>query len=187
MRSNFSYYSCIRALAPILALWATNVAAVECRHLVNTVENAPVSTPAAHFTVISPLLVRHETTGLTWMRCPVGQIWSNITERCANSAETFTWRGAMNYAQEANSEVFEGHADWRVPNIKELASIAESSCHNPSVNDAVFSGSAAGDTWTSSVVAGQDSRAWAIHFSQGANRAELKDQLKQLRLVRGGL
>lgn len=48
---------------------------------------------------------------------------------------TFTWAGALNSASELK---FAGHADWRLPNIKELQSIIEDHCTAPALNADVF-------------------------------------------------
>ena len=57
-------------------------------------------------------------TGLMWKKCAEGL--SGAT--CIGTAQLYNWPGAFNQAE---SSTFAGHADWRLPNIKELSSLIE--------------------------------------------------------------
>lgn len=69
-------------------------------------------------------------TGLIWSRCVHGQGWSEETRTCEGQTRLLNWKVAMEAAT----------GDWRVPNIKELGSIVEHACANPSLNLSVFTG-----------------------------------------------
>ena len=87
-------------------------------------------------------------TGLQWKRCSEGQIW--MGSFCDRTATTHSWQGALNLADGAT---YAGKDDWRLPNVKELASIIEEACYYPAFNETVFPDTPGADVWTSSSVA----------------------------------
>src|ERR1035437_5992644 len=73
--------------------------------------------------------VTDPTTGLTWMRCAVGQTWDGST--CTGTtAYAYTWNQA--YALMGRM-TFAGHGDWRLPNIRELQTIVDWSVYSPAM------------------------------------------------------
>ena len=58
--------------------------------------------------------------GLVWMRCSFGQTW--LDETCTGDASELTWQQAL---QAAHGYEYAAQAGWRVPNMKELASLTE--------------------------------------------------------------
>jgi len=59
-----------------------------------------------------------KVTGLTWMRCSVGQTWNATTKQCDGNATTFTWDEAIK--QTSN---FADYSNWVLPSISELSSL----------------------------------------------------------------
>ena len=91
----------------------------------------PETTPSTAFSVVDEGIVRHETTGLEWRRCPEGMSWVANSQWCDGVAsEDLTWGEALQVAADADG--------WRVPNIKELRSIIERCRVDPAINDMVF-------------------------------------------------
>jgi hypothetical protein len=129
----------------------------------------------------------HLKTGLTWMRCTLGQTWNAAGKTCVGSASGYTWGAAL---QAARGYVFAGHGDWRVPNVKELTSIVEARCFSPALNETVFPASssfASSCVWSSSSYAGYAGYAWYESFGETTNVNYLgKGSINQVRLVRGG-
>ncbi|POC39962.1 hypothetical protein CRN55_06740 [Vibrio vulnificus] len=85
--------------------------------------------------------VTDKQTGLTWMRCAVGQQWNQAQERCEGEAQLENWQSALQTAQAVDDENanhalfnFAGKRGWRMANIKELVSLTEAACHSPSLN-----------------------------------------------------
>lgn len=110
--------------------------------------NSVIATaPANRFTDNGDGTVTDKVTDLQWKRCSEGQTWSGNT--CTGSAATYavyTWQAVL---QLADSASYAGHNDWRLPNIKELASIIELACYDPAIDLSVFPATDSGSWWTS--------------------------------------
>lgn len=101
--------------------------------------------------------VTDTATGLVWRRCSEGQTWSGTT--CTGSASTFTHPLALSHAA--------SQAGWRLPNVKELASIVSLDRVSPSIDSAAFPSTASSYYWTSSPYVGNAGNAWGVNFSDG--------------------
>ncbi|AOW13284.1 hypothetical protein LPB72_09500 [Hydrogenophaga crassostreae] len=96
-------------------------------------------------------------TGLTWRRCLEGQFWTG--SNCIGAATPFTHVNALH----------RGHniAGWRLPNIKELSSLADRSRQIPALDPDAFPGLGGGvDTWSSTPVPGTANAAY-VGFAVG--------------------
>lgn len=120
-------------------------------------------------------------TGLTWMRCALGQAWNGSS--CTGSPQMYSWQTAL---QTANSKVFAGQSDWRLPNKQELQSLVENRCYDPTINLTIFPNTISSQTWSSSLYIGQNSYAWLVNFSNGHSSNDSKSNVYLVRLVRGG-
>ena len=127
--------------------------------------------------------VTDSVTGLTWQQ--------------DDDAVVKTWEEALNYCE--SLELPTGQTDWRLPNIKELRSIVDTTVHGPAINLTFFPNTNFGDYWSSThgwtyshhgggyVPAG----AWSISFSIAdendgyVNRAPTTSNT-YARCVRGG-
>ncbi len=80
--------------------------------------------------------VKDLNTGLIWSLCTIGQNWDSATQNCIGEVTTFaTWGEAL---VATSTYSLDSQTDWRVPNIKELESIVDRGCSNPSINTSVF-------------------------------------------------
>jgi hypothetical protein len=140
------------------------------------------TTPDARFTIGNDGTATHRPTGLTWMRCSLGQTWDGKT--CIGEAAGFTWGAAL---QAANRQSFAGRTDWRLPNKNELASIVEEACSAPAINEKVFPATPPAFFWSSSPYAGLAQGAWSVDFAFGPVNASVKTGSLNVRLVRGGM
>lgn len=120
-------------------------------------------------------------TGLTWMRCSVGQTWDGST--CIGSPQTYSWKYAL---ETAESTVFADKSDWRLPNQKELQSLIENRCFNPAINLTAFPNTGSDWFWSSSPNAISSYNAWVVKFSDGYDGYGFKSAGYAVRLVRGG-
>lgn len=143
--------------------------------------NIPATAPASRFTDNGDGTVTDQTTGLQWQRCSQGQAWSNGT--CAGTATGHTWQAALQLAEAAS---YAGRSNWRLPNIKELASIVEQACVSPAIDLAVFPGTSSSVFWSSSPYANYTAYAWFVVFRNGTGGYDGKSHGLQVRLVRGG-
>lgn len=125
---------------------------------------------------IEPGFVIHSTTGLAWARCVVGQEWNNDDESCDGLPVRLTWQDALklSYTYE-----LEQRTDWRLPNIKELASIVERNCVAPSANLTIFPNTPdKNNFWSSSpnTAADKKNEAWSVSSSNGNLESKLKNE-----------
>jgi hypothetical protein len=144
----------------------------------------PLSTPTTRFEDNGDGTVTDTQSKLMWMRCATGQTWARGT--CAGSAAQLTWQAAREAAQAVNKEGRFSYGDWRVPQVTELASIAERQCKNPRINLAIFPDTPAEPFWTASTRKGAGSEGFAFVLGFGADgvRYEGKEEKHVVRLVR---
>jgi hypothetical protein len=139
------------------------------------------STPDSEFMLNADNTIVHRRTGLMWQRCVHGLSGEDCNQ---GGASLVDWEGALVLA---SSDQFAGYADWRLPNVKELASLIEDTCFDPSINTFVFPNTPADFTWTSSIyVARFSAGAWVVNFFSGGGTsiAERQGAAHPLRLVR---
>ncbi|RDV24339.1 DUF1566 domain-containing protein [Alteromonas aestuariivivens] len=157
----------------VLLLCSLGVAAQTC------LPDSPETTATDSLTDLSGGEVWHVATGLVWQRCALGQIWNGAT--CLGEAEKYTWQEALELAQQASHDDLKG---WRLPNIKELASITERACVRPSINAEWFPQTPEDDFWSSTPSATDPERAWVVAFFNASHSLKQKDRYVYVRLVR---
>ena len=112
-------------------------------------------------------------TGLTWMRCALGQTWENGT--CTGDATTYTWEQAK-----ALTLIYAGQSDWRLPKIRELKSIVDYSRSYPAIDGIVYPATPSKWFWSGSQLP------WVVHFGFGTHYAVASSESSHVRLVRNG-
>ena len=117
-------------------------------------------------------------SGLVWRRCAEGQAWSSGT--CSGTASSFTWAEALQRGRAAGS-------GWRVPNIKELASLVDEGRAEPAIDKLRFPATPAAWFWTSTPDASDAAYTWYVHFGTGySGHHGFRLDRHALRLVRSG-
>ena len=121
-----------------------------------------------------------------WMRCSSGQ--QRQDQRCVGAADLFGWADARRHADKVNRDGAAFFNDWRVPALRELATITDHGCENPRTNLAVFPGTPAAPYWSSTARPGENAGERVLALSFGADGVMLarKDERFHLRLVRTG-
>lgn len=138
----FFYFNVTSLIALLSVLFSPFVAA-QTTCLDNKANDKVIATtPSSEFSIHhSDGTVTQRSTGLMWMRCAKGQTWNKtgLNEgTCTGKAEMLRWIDMMNSIDEFNKTGWAGYNDWRVPNIKELASILEEQCYDPYINIKLF-------------------------------------------------
>lgn len=161
-----------RILLSIFLLANTSYAQQDCQDYI------PNHWQDSRYTDNSDGTVLDKTTNLIWKKCAEGLSGND----CATgSVTTHTWQQAL---QLANSHTFAAKSDWRLPNIKELESLAALNCHNPSINTTLFPNTPAGNFWSSSPVSGGSGGAWRLSFGHGDVNNDYPNFSNTVRLVR---
>ncbi len=138
------------------------------------------STPVSRFTNNNDGTITDSISGLTWKRCSEG-LSGTLCE--SGTPATFTWQEAL---QAGTASTFAGKKDWRLPNIKELASIVERQCTMPAINEIVFPATPTMSFWSSTPYDANPGFAWNIYFPYGISDGNSKEYKFFVRLVRGG-
>ena len=146
----------------------------------------PEATPTTRFILDDSNGTALDTqTQLMWSRCLYGQVWSQASNSCTGLEVGYNWKDALDVA---NSVTFAGHSDWRLPNTKELFSIAETRCYHPALNIDVFKNAGSNLLWTSSPyltnAPSKGQNAVTVNFYYGSTSNRPKRDLRNVRLVR---
>ena len=119
-------------------------------------------------------LVTDSKTGLTWQRCSAGQSFAAGT--CSGSANTYTHEEALAYAKTQTG--------WRLPSVKELSSLVDSSVIGPAISGTAFPATPTFSAWASSPYASDAASAWIVNFTDGSVSASARSNSHHVRLVR---
>jgi hypothetical protein len=154
--------------------------------------------PTDRFTVNGDGTVSDADTGLMWKQCPEGLSGASCDTPIGGglidyAALAHTWQEALAQVGSVNASADAAvnpgnHGDWRLPNVKELATIVERACHNPALNLAVFPGDYKDRTvdtqdgrtdirfWSSSPSITQGNKAWAVQIYAGGDSRVVKTE-----------
>jgi len=144
------------------------------------------SLPSARFKDNGDGTVTDLDSKLMWMRCSTGAQWAG--SRCVGAAGTYDWAAAVQQADKLNREGSAFFNDWRVPALRELATITDRGCRNPRTSLAVFPATPAAPFWSSTMRPGEAAgeRVLALNFGDGGVMLARKDERFHLRFVRTG-
>ncbi len=95
-----------------------------------------MSSPTSRFEDAGDGTVTDKQSKLMWMRCSIGQSWTQGT--CAGQSALLNWAEAEQAAKGVNKKGQFFYSDWRLPQLPELASIAERQCKSPRINLEIF-------------------------------------------------
>jgi hypothetical protein len=105
-------------------------------------------------------------SGLIWQRCAVGTNWSSSAKQCDGQLRGLTQSEAVAAARRAGP-------GWRVPNVKELASLRLSTCKGLKIDTRVFPNVNSSDLgegasfWTSTPAISSDTF-YYLNFTDGS-------------------
>lgn len=110
-------------------------------------------------------------TGLVWTTDPKTPGPGNpVPAGCAPAGTAVAWQQALSHVACLNASSFQGSSSWRLPNRKELRSLADYSTSAPAIaGEHPFTGLGTGDTfWTSTTDASAPARAWVVSLVDGS-------------------
>ncbi len=147
-------------------------------------ENMASTAPTSRFQKHDDGTVTDRETGLMWRACVEGVKGKNCDK---GKALELSWAGALDYVPSLNNdEGFAGYKDWRVPSIRELATLVELQCARPAINLEIFPNTSPAHAWSSSPYHFYTHYSWYVDFDSGQLNTTERVKPKQLRLVRGG-
>ncbi len=127
-----------------------------------------------------------------------GLMWEKLSHdgTVHDEHNTYTWTNVFAHVATLNRTNFAGHADWRLPNVRELLSIVTYQNLIPTVTPAFdnrcssgcdvtrCSCTFSGDTWTSTSETASPSRQWFVDFQDAQVGAGLEGGTGPARAVR---
>jgi len=87
-----------------------------------------------------------------------GLMWQKNT-----APGTYNWQNALKYCEDLSLSEYD---DWRLPNVRELQSIVDYGCVDPSIDTTVF-GAVLGIYWSSTSDVRFPDGAWLVNFGNG--------------------
>ena len=120
-------------------------------------------------------------TGLMWDRCSIGQ---DDAADCAGDAVSQFWQDALLEVSTRNAQNWRGHDDWRLPGVKELASLMDVRERRPMIDSERFPNTDPGIYWSGTSHVGEPLMAWGVFFGEGNVFGTNKNTLGRIRLVR---
>lgn len=121
-------------------------------------------------------VVNDAWTGLQWRRCEQGRTWNGST--CTGAASVFNHDQALAHARDQSG--------WRLPNVKELASISNLGVASGStITASVFPGGISAFVWSTTPEVGVASFRWGMDFATGETNNAGSGATHGVRLIRG--
>lgn len=139
---------------------------------------------------------RHDGTildvvnSLLWSKCNVGETYDAATNSCNGTPSYFaTWQDALIATQDTANTTIGNLTGFRMPNIKELASIVDYRCYSPSIDLDLFSTTINAPYWSNTPDEHQvhnqpGYEGLLINFSSGEEFDQLRNGIVVMRLVR---
>jgi hypothetical protein len=100
--------------------------------------------------------VYDQLTGLEWAKMD------------ALSSDTLNWMGALDFVRSMNVASVHGHADWRLPNVRELESLIDVQQHTPALSDGHAFSQIPQGCWSSTTSIYEPRYAWVVYMQDGA-------------------
>ncbi len=138
--------------------------------------------PGTSYTDNGDGTVTDNVTGLMWQQCTGGTSGPDCSEGGSYKPH---WGNALKYCEELVFPEENGYDDWRLPDIKELQSLADLTVYQPAINENFFPGTFQERYWSSSSASGRQKwYAENITFEHGHTWANLKSRGSRVRCVR---
>ena len=152
----------MKKLVLLLVIFSINIMAGCNKNIIQ-------STPSERFIIMGDGTVADKKTGLIWRRCSSG------SNECKNIASLYTFQDAL----VKSGKTYANSALWRLPNIKELNSIAQRSCINPALNTSIFPANQVQKFWSNTsarLSTGTNTNNYALAYDFKVNKIILVDK-----------
>ncbi len=120
--------------------------------------------PVTEFSLTGSGTAIDKRTGLVWFRCNLGEFFHD--GECRGVASRVGWTQAQS---EASKATIAGYSDWRIPTVKELRSLVEKECVNPSINTYIFPSVQTEVYWTVEDNFFNPYLGWGVYFFNGTD------------------
>lgn len=120
--------------------------------------------------------------GIEWMRCSVGQRWSENTQTCTGEIIPLDFDLIDQAITQANEQLGGG---WRLPTEDELTTLICTECGTPMIDAKIFPNTFADSYWTSDSNSMSSRHQVSVNFRTGYTYARfMRNQRLAVRLVR---
>lgn len=154
------------------------------------------------YTDLGSGMVQDNITGLVWEQKTNKDGTANYADP-HDADNTYTWcdtnpdtnagyqgtcgtNDTMDFLAALNGANFGGHNDWRLPTIKELATLVDRGRVNPAIDPVFGATTVSSYYWSSTTYASYTSYAWLVSFYCGGGDGGSKSYSCSVRAVRGG-
>jgi hypothetical protein len=117
-------------------------------------------------------VVWDQVTGLLWQGCAAGQAGDAVD--CVGEEALYPGGGAEGAATYCDDLAWGGYKDWRLPDIKELASLSDTRAADAAIDAAAFPDTPPTWFWSSTPYVPYPDHAWFLDFGDG--HANIADQ-----------
>jgi len=132
-------------------------------------------------------IVRDNVTGLEWVQD--GNLMATRDPGFDTNGEAgdgaVVWQKALDYIEKLNNENYLFYNDWRLPTVKELSYLCDSSTYGPSINTTFFPGTEE-VYYSSTTAAGYINSVYTVRFRYATVGTHAKSVYLYVRAVRAG-
>lgn len=181
----------ITTLLPASILFISSITNAACE---TAIIEGEFSTPNGQLIDNGDGTITDLATSLMWIQCSEGQTYGDPL--CNGDLVKSDWATALSSPSVLNANGGFGgfsedtnYTDWRLPNVKELRSLVEEACVNPSINIERFPETDNTRYWTSTTsINAPDgetpSGSWGVSFLDGVSEVTSRGEMHAVRLVR---
>ncbi len=133
--------------------------------------------------------VYDKKSGLMWKQCSEGKSGTSCNQQASFNTSVADETYLSNWVKDVNKNpvtLGAGFSDWRIPTVKELASLVDRCISAPALDKTIFPEALSLSAVTSTQDANNPSQFWYVDFSQGTIAVGATTTNKLLRLVRAG-
>jgi len=111
--------------------------------------------------------------------------WAKMAALCS---APLSWPASLDFIRRMNAAKAHGHADWRLPNVRELESLIDVRRHGPALSDGHSFGQVPDGCWSSTTSVYEPRYAWVVYMQDGAVGVGFKKNAEfHVWAVRGGV